>query len=311
MVRLLLDRGEDIIVLDNLATGFRDAVPGKDFVKGDFGDIALLHNLFRSHKFDAVFHFASFTLVGESMTSPGKYYRNNVANTISLLEVMVEHGPGNLVFSSTAAVYGEAVSDRISEDAPCRPLNPYGRTKHAVEDMLADFEQAHGLKWCAMRYFNAAGADPGGRLGERHEPETHLIPLVLQAASGRRNCISVFGRDHATPDGTCIRDYVHVDDLCDAHWLALEHMKAGAGSRIYNLGNATPHSVIEVISAAEAVTGRAIPVISAPARPGDPGILVADSSRVRAELGWRPRYADLHAIIGHAWQWELQKGVRW
>jgi UDP-glucose 4-epimerase len=311
MAATLLDRGEDVVVLDNLATGFRDAVPGGEFILGDFGDHDILDRLFRTHRFDAVFHFASFTLVGESVAAPGKYYRNNVANTIGLLEAMIAHGVGTFIFSSSAAVYGDAATQPIREDVSCRPVNPYGRTKRIVEEMLEDFAPANGLKWCALRYFNAAGADAQGRLGERHDPETHLIPLVLQAASGRRESISVFGRDHPTPDGTCIRDYVHVGDLCDAHWLALARLRGGGPNRCYNLGAAKGHSVAEAIDAAARITGKAIRTADAPKRPGDPPALIADATRARDELGWRPRHSELHAIIEHAWRWELKKGVAW
>jgi UDP-glucose 4-epimerase len=311
MATNLLERGEDVVILDNLATGFRDAAPGGEFVLGDFGDEDLLNRLFQSRRFSAVFHFASFTLVGESVTAPGKYYRNNVANTIALLQAMATHGVDELIFSSSAAVYGDATAEPILEHSPCRPVNPYGRTKRIVEEMLEDFALAHGLRWCALRYFNAAGADPLGRLGERHDPETHLIPLVLQVASGRRESISVFGRDHATPDGTCIRDYVHVSDLCEAHWLALKRLNAGMPGGSYNLGAAGGHSVTEVIEAAARVTGKTIRATEAAKRQGDPPILVADAARARDTLGWSPAYPDLHDIIEHAWRWEIQKGVTW
>ncbi|MEJ5211030.1 MAG: UDP-glucose 4-epimerase GalE [Burkholderiales bacterium] len=306
MVAELLARGCRVTTFDNLSTGHRDAVLGGEFIQGDLADRAALDALFQSRRFDAVMHFASFIQVGESVREPAKYYANNVTNTLNLLDAMVAHGVGRFIFSSSAAVYGNPLAVPIAEDHPRQPINPYGRTKAMVEDILADYDRAYGLRSVCLRYFNAAGADPAGRLGERHEPETHLIPLVLRAAAGRLPHISVFGRDYDTPDGTCIRDYVHVADLAAAHWLALEYLLAGGGSTAFNLGNGAGFSVAEVIATAERVTGRAIPVQDAPRRPGDPPRLVADATRAREVLGWRPRHEALATLIAHAWQLECR-----
>jgi UDP-glucose 4-epimerase len=306
MVKHLLRRGCNVVTFDNLSTGYRDAVLGGEFVLGDLADRAALDALFARHAFDAVFHFASSIQVGESVKAPAKYYANNVVNTLNLLDVMVKHRVKRFVFSSTAAVYGEPAYTPIDEAHPKQPINPYGKTKWMVEQILDDYDRAYGLKSIALRYFNAAGADPEGELGERHDPETHLIPLVLQAASGRRPHISVFGRDYDTPDGTCIRDYIHVTDLADAHWLALQRLLAGAPSAAYNLGNGNGFSVQQVIDAAARVTGRPIPVIDAPRREGDPARLVADGTTARRDLGWQPTRIDLKTLIEDAWKWELK-----
>lgn len=304
MVKRLGQLGCQVVTLDNLSGGFRDAVLAGDFVHGDIADRALLDRLFSSRRFDAVMHFASYIQVGESMREPAKYYQNNVVNTLNLLDAMRTFGVNRFIFSSTAAIFGEPDYTPIDEAHPKRPINPYGRSKLMVEDALADYDRAYGMKSVCLRYFNAAGADAEGELGERHDPETHLIPLVLQAASGRRPHISVFGRDYDTPDGTCIRDYIHIADLCEAHWLALLSLLDGGDSQAYNLGNGNGFSVQEVIDAARRVTGREIPVQDAPRREGDPARLVADATRARAELGWAPRYNDLDVIIRHAWGWE-------
>jgi len=256
MVKLLLAHGCQVTTLDNFSTGYRDAIVGGEIVQADLADSAALDTLFSRRAFDAVMHFASFIQVGESVDAPIKYYANNVANTLNLLNVMVAHGVKRFIFSSSAAVYGDPLLVSISEDHPKTPINPYGRTKWMVEQILEDYDRAYDLKSVSLRYFNAAGADPAGQLGERHEPETHLIPLVLRAASGRLPDIKVFGRDYATPDGTCIRDYVHVVDLCEAHWLALVRLMHGGGSATYNLGNGNGFSVAEVIAVAERVTTR-------------------------------------------------------
>lgn len=310
MVKHLASLGADVTVLDNLSGGPREAALCDDFVEGELADAALLRDLFSRRKFDAVFHFASYIQVGESMRDPGKYYRNNVANTITLLEAMRAAGVPHLIFSSTAAVYGNPERSPIDEQHPLAPINPYGRSKLMVEQILADYRRAYGLKSVCLRYFNAAGADPEGKLGERHDPETHLIPLVLQAASGRLPHVSVFGRDYDTPDGTCIRDYIHVSDLCEAHWLALQALqaeesgKAASPAPAYNLGNGAGYSVQQVIDTARAVTGRSIKVVEGPRRAGDPARLVADASLARRDLGWQPRYGALEDIVRHAWQWE-------
>jgi UDP-glucose 4-epimerase len=306
MVKRLGQLGCEVVTLDNLSAGHRDAVLAGEFVHGDIADRTLLDQLFASRRFDAVMHFASFIQVGESMREPVKYYQNNVTNTLNLLNTMQTFGVGRFIFSSTAAIFGEPRYVPIDEAHPKEPINPYGRTKLMVEQALADYDRAYGLKSVCLRYFNAAGADPDGQLGERHDPETHLIPLVLQAASGRRPHISVFGRDYDTPDGTCIRDYIHITDLCEAHWLAVQSLMDGAGSQAYNLGNGNGFSVQEVIAAAGRVTGRDIPVVDAPRREGDPARLVADSRQARKALGWQPAYADLDLIIRHAWGWETR-----
>ncbi len=304
MVKVLCQQGFEVTVLDNLSAGYRDAVRGGRFVEGDLADTALLDRLFGEGNFAGVMHFASCIQVGESMRAPAKYYRNNVANTLNLLDAMVAHRVRCFIFSSTAAIFGEPLRVPIDEAHPKNPINPYGRGKWMVEQIAADYDQAYGLKSICLRYFNAAGADPEGEIGERHDPETHLIPLVLQAASGRRPHLTVFGADYDTPDGTCIRDYIHVNDLCDAHLLALQRLWQGAKSTAYNLGNGNGFSVRQVLDTAQRVTNLPIPVRYGERRTGDPARLVADSLLARNELGWRPRYADLAAIIQHAWQWE-------
>ena len=245
------------------------------------------------------------------MQIPARYYRNNVANTLNLLDAMDRHGVRRFIFSSTAAIFGEPEYTPIDEAHPTRPINPYGRSKRMVEEILGDLEKSQGLRSVCLRYFNAAGADPEGELGERHDPESHLIPLILQTASGRRPQISVFGNDYPTADGTCIRDYIHVWDLCSAHLLALEHLLGGGSSLALNLGNGLGFSVQEVIDTARRVTGREISVRQENRRPGDPAVLVADSQQAQRVLGWQPQYADLDSIIAHAWAWEQQKGKRW
>lgn len=305
MVKLLNLRGFEVTVLDNLANGHRDAVQGARFVLGDLYEREILDRLFGETHFDGVMHFASYIQVGESVREPAKYYRNNVFKTQNLLDVMVAHRVCNFIFSSTAAIFGEPIHIPMAEDHPKQPMNPYGRGKWMVEQMLEDYDTAYGLRSTCLRYFNAAGADPDGELGERHDPETHLIPLALQVASGRRPSITVFGDDYATPDGTCIRDYIHVNDLGEAHWLALQRLWEGGSSTAYNLGNGHGFSVREVIDTARAVTGREIPVEYGQRRPGDPARLVADARRAQAELGWKPRRADLATIIADAWRWEM------
>jgi UDP-glucose 4-epimerase len=307
MVKRIGQLGCQVTTLDDLSSGHRDAVLNGDFVQGSIADTELLDRLL-VQGFDAVMHFASFIQVGESVQQPAKYYQNNVVNTLNLLEAMRAHGIQKFIFSSTAATFGEPQYTPIDERHPQQPINPYGRSKRMIEQVLADYDAAYGLKSVCLRYFNAAGADPEGQLGERHEPETHLIPLVLQAASGRRPHISVFGRDYDTPDGTCIRDYVHIADLCEAHWLALQSLMNGGPSQAYNLGNGHGFSVQEVIDTAEAVTGRKIAVVNAPRREGDPARLVADATLARNQLGWQPQYADLATIIEHAWKWETRGG---
>jgi UDP-glucose 4-epimerase len=309
MVKMLLERGHDVVVFDNLSTGYREAVLGGCLVVADLADSAALEAVFAAERFDGVMHFASCIQVGESMREPAKYYRNNIVNTLNLLDAMRRHQAGNFIFSSTAAIFGEPEHVPIDESHPRRPINPYGFSKFVIEQVLADYDRAYGMRSVCLRYFNAAGADPDGRIGERHEPETHLIPLVLQAASGRRPHIQIFGQDYATPDGTCIRDYIHIVDLCEAHLLALDRLCSGAASAQYNLGNGNGFSVAEVVAAAERVTGMRIANDIVARRPGDPARLVAEAKLARVELGWCPRFEALDLIVRHAWAWEQQLGA--
>lgn len=310
MVRDLLETGYEVLVLDDLSKGNRDLLPGGEFIEGDLGDRALLDHLLSEHRIDAVMHFAAYSLVGESVTRPLSYYSNNVAATLNLLQAMVKHQVGAFIFSSSAAVYGEPVEIPICEDHPCNPTNPYGNTKLTVERMLRDCDEAYGLKYASLRYFNAAGAHPSGDIGERHNPESHLIPLILKVALGEREDIKVFGTDYPTADGTCVRDYIHVNDLCSAHILALEAILDGADSTVYNLGNSKGYSVRDVIETARVVTGHPIPAIEEGRRAGDPAVLVADSEKIRRELGWRPTYEDLETIVRTAWNWHRADASR-
>lgn len=302
-VRELCTQGHHVVVLDNLSEGHRSAVhPQAEFIQGDLADKALLAKTFAAGRFDAVMHFAASAYVGVSVQEPLKYYRNNTANTLTLLEAMQEAGLKRLVFSSTCATYGEPERVPITEENPQDPINPYGRTKLAVEWMLQDSARAWGLGACALRYFNASGAAADGSIGEDHDPETHLIPLVLFAAMGKRPNIQVFGTDYPTPDGTCIRDYIHVDDLAAAHRTAIEQIQPGTFTA-YNLGTGRGYSVREVIAAAERVTGLPIPVVESARRPGDPPALVADAGKVHAALGWKARWTEIDDVVGTAWQW--------
>lgn len=310
MVKRLRQSGVHAVVADDLSSGRREAVLGADLHAGDIGDPAFVDAVLCTVKPTAVMHFASFIQVGESVAEPAKYYRNNVGATQVLLDGMRAHGVSRFIFSSTAAIFGEPQYVPIDEAHPKAPINPYGRSKWMVEQMLEDYDRAYGLKSICLRYFNAAGADPDGELGECHEPETHLIPLVLQVASGRRPHIGVYGQDYATPDGTCVRDYIHVSDLCDAHLLALSQLLEGAGSARYNLGNGNGYSVNEVIEAARRVTGHPIPIVAGLPREGDPPVLVADARAARESLGWTPRFADLDTIVAHAWAWE-RRHAQW
>ncbi len=307
MVVLLEKSGHEVIVMDNLSNGHRESIDKTPFILGDIGDRSLLDRIMAENSFDAVMHFASFIQVGESVISPSKYYNNNVSKTLVLLDAMANAGIRKFIFSSTAAIFGEPIRSPIDELHPKSPVNPYGRTKLFVEEILSDYRKAYGLKSVALRYFNAAGADPDGRIGERHHPETHLIPLILKAASGERDSITVYGKDYDTPDGTCIRDYIHVIDLCEAHLLSLLHLESGGDSISYNLGNGQGFSVLEVISAAEKVTQKAIRVENGERRAGDPPRLVADSRMIKKDLGWTPRYPDIETIIKHAWLFEEKR----
>jgi UDP-glucose 4-epimerase len=299
----LLDCGEEVVVLDSLQTGHPGAVRAHTFYQGDLNDPALLDAIFQKHEVDAVVHFAAHSLVGESVKNPLKYYHNNVEGTRSLVASMVKHGVKRMVFSSTAAVYGEPKHIPIREADPTEPTNPYGETKLAIEKMLRWCERAYGLNSVCLRYFNAAGAHPDEEIGEDHNPETHLIPIVLEAALGQREAISIFGEDYPTEDGTCVRDYIHVMDLAQAHWLALKRLRETGEGGVYNLGNGTGFSVKQVIERAKAVTGRKIQVKIVERRAGDPAVLVASSEKAREELGWRPQYADLDVILETAWKW--------
>jgi UDP-glucose 4-epimerase len=303
-VRYLLRAGHEVWAYDNLVTGHRQAVPDGLLIVGDLHEGDKLRALLREHRIEAVMHFAAFALVGESVADPAKYYRNNVVASLSLLEAMRLEGVQRIVFSSTTATYGAPERIPIREDEPQRPINPYGFAKFVVERALADYATAYGLSYAALRYFNAAGAAPEGDLGEDHTPESHLIPITLQVALGQRAKITIFGEDYPTPDGTCIRDYIHVDDLADAHFRALDRLRPGEGLRL-NLGLGTGYSVREVIEACRKVTERPIPEEIGPRRPGDPPELIADSSRAREVLGWEPRYTRLEQIIQTAWKWHV------
>jgi len=296
-------RRRDVLVLDDLSRGHREAVLDAPLVRVNLNDRRVLDELFAAHRIEAVVHFAAFTYVGESVTDPARYYRNNVSGTLTLLEAMRDHGVGVLVFSSSCATYGQPEYVPLDERHAQRPISPYGETKFATERMIEAFGNAYGLRYALLRYFNAAGADAEGRIGEVHEPETHLIPLALQVAAGRRDSLQVFGTDYPTPDGTCVRDYVHVADLAAAHSLALERLMSGAPKGIYNLGTETGHSVREVIDAARRITGRRVRVEQTARRPGDPARLVASAALARSELGWRPKH-DLGDSVSSAWRWE-------
>jgi UDP-glucose 4-epimerase len=306
MVNALLNAGHNSITLDNLSTGHRELLPGGEFIRGDIADTALVDQVFKTHAIDAVMHFAAFIEVGESVQDPLKYYANNVSATTNLLNCMLQNNVNRFIFSSTAAVYGEPLYTPIDEDHPLAPANAYGRTKQYVETMLADCAAAHDLQYVSLRYFNAAGADPSAAIGERHQPGSHLIPLVLDAAMGKRDHIELFGADYDTPDGTCIRDYIHVNDLVNAHLLSLSRLMNGGCCQVYNLGNSIGHSVRHVIDIAEKVTGKKVTVKVTDRRAGDPAELIAGSEKIKTELGWIPQYEDLQAIIQTAWDWHLR-----
>jgi len=306
MVKMLLGSGHEVLVLDNFSTGFREAVLGGKIIYGELGDSAAWKEVFSTGTVDAVMHFASFSQVGESVQDPTLYYRNNVADTLTMLEEMNRHGVKKLIFSSSAAVFGEPRYLPIDEQHPCLPLSPYGHSKLMVEQILKDCSLANGLESVSLRYFNAAGADPETQTGECHNPETHLIPLALRAAREGTSGIAIFGNDYDTPDGTCIRDYVHVWDLCDAHLRALHWLVEGRGSAVFNLGNGTGFSVRQVIDMVRDVTGMDVAVTYGSRREGDPASLVADSSRARERLGWAPGFSELKTIISDAWAWECK-----
>ena len=301
--KALAEAGYEPVTFDNLVFGHRWAVKWGPFFEGDLQDRQALDRAIRTHEPEAVMHFAAFAYVGESVVNPGKYYRNNVVGSLHLLEAMRDAGVGQLVFSSTCAIYGAPQSMAIAEDHRQEPVNPYGASKVMVERMLRDFDAAHGLRSIALRYFNAAGADDSAAIGECHEPETHLIPLVIDAAAGRRPNVTIFGDQFETEDGTCIRDYVHVADLAQAHLLALRALESGHETTAFNLGNGRGYSVRKVIDTVQRVTGRVVKAEVGAPRRGDPACLVADASRIAAELGWRPRIPDLETIIESAWRW--------
>jgi UDP-glucose 4-epimerase len=303
MAKWLAMRGYVVCVLDNLSTGHRGAVRWGELIEADLLDPKSLEHAFAGRQIDAVIHFCARSLVGESMVRPYEYYGNNVVGTLNLVEAMRSHGVDRLVFSSTAAIFGEPISETIDEAHPKQPINPYGASKLMVERILSDAARAYGLRSVALRYFNAAGASPDGDIGESHQPETHLIPNVLKAALGQGPGLKVFGDDYATPDGTCVRDYVHVDDLAQAHELALGYMDEHEGAHAFNLGNGNGFSVRQVIDAAARVTGREVPFEVAPRRAGDPAVLVAASDKARRELGWVPAHDSIESIIESAWRW--------
>jgi UDP-glucose 4-epimerase len=304
--RKLRDRGHQVTVYDNLSTGHRNNVPADHLVVGDLKDIDQLDQALVVHRIEAVLHFAASCYVGESVTNPNKYYTNNLLNGIHLIERMRRHRINRFVFSSSCAVYGLPTTDTLDESHPTKPVNPYGHTKLATEYMLADYAPAYGLGYVNLRYFNAAGASADGQYGEKHDPETHLIPLVLDVAMKKRANISIYGTDYPTPDGTCIRDYVHVEDLAEAHALALEKIEPGKGE-VYNIGSGTGSSVQEVIRTCEEVTGSKIAIVKADRRAGDPPRLVASADKIRKALGWKPKYPDLHSIIDTAWNWHQRQ----
>ena len=306
MVRMLAKQGYNPVVFDNLSKGHREAVANYPFELGDLGDKARLSEVFKKYGIEAVMHFAAFAEVGESVKEPSKYYHNNVAKVLDLLDALVENDIKYFVFSSTAATFGEPIRPKIDESHPQNPINPYGNTKLMVEKILADFDTAYGLKATALRYFNASGADDSGEIGESHNPETHLIPIVLQAAAGKRASIKMFGTDYPTPYGTCVRDYVHVNDLARAHILALEKMFKDNVSERFNLGSGNGFSVAEIVKEAKRITGIDFTVEKAPRRDGDPAVLVADSAKAERILGWKPQY-NLTRIIETAWNWEQHR----
>jgi len=303
VVKELLKRGHTVVTLDNLSKGHRDAVLGGVFVHGDCGNANLVKDLVDEYQITAVVHLAADSLVGESMDNPAKYCRNNIGHGITFLNALVEAGVRQFILSSTAAVYGEPEYTPIDEEHPTKPVNVYGGTKLMLEEILGWYDRAYGLRYASLRYFNAAGADPEGDIGEDHSPETHLIPIVMQAALGKRKKVTIFGAGYPTRDGTCLRDYIHVSDLAVAHILALEALQDGSPSAVYNLGNERGHSVREVIEAVREVTGRDFKVEEGAPREGDPAVLVAGSQKIRRELGWKPRYGNLYEIVRTAWEW--------
>jgi UDP-glucose 4-epimerase len=304
MVQRLRSTQNKVTILDNLSTGFRNVINDTDFIEGDIKDCALLTKIFKDRGIEAVMHFASYMQVSESVKKPDIYYENNVSNTINLLNIMAKNNVRKFIFSSSAAIFGEPEYTPIDESHPKNPINPYGRSKLMVEGILKDYESAFGLKSVCLRYFNAAGADEGGNLGEQHSPETHLIPILLQVASGRRERASVFGTDYPTADGTCIRDYIHVSDLCEAHIAALDYLNKKHKSQNFNLGNGGGFSVAEVVETVRRISGKPLQIDYEERRPGDPAVLVADSTLAKKMLNWSPCFTQLETIIEHAWNFE-------
>lgn len=306
MVKLLADQGYKVTVVDNLSSGFADAVIGGELITMDLADHASLDNLFSKNSFDAVAHFAASSSVAESMQNPREYYRNNVLCSLNLFDVMVKYGLKKLIFSSTAAIYGVPDYTPIDEHHQKAPINPYGESKWIIEKILSDYDRAYGLRSVSLRYFNAAGAHPDGTLGERHDPETHLIPLAIKVATDSKNELTVNGTDYPTPDGTCLRDYVHVNDICDAHVLALEYLLEDGDTRVYNLGNGSGFSVLEVTAVVEKVTGKPVKLVMGNRRAGDPAVLVADASQIKKDWNWSPQYSKLEDMVSHAFNWWLR-----
>lgn len=302
-VRELRSRGYDVVVYDNLSTGHIESIGDALFVKGDLFDVELLKDTFKKYGVDSVIHFAAYSLVGESMINPLKYYKNNVSGTLCLLEAMTACDVKHLVFSSSAATYGDTGEDIITENSPQNPTSVYGMTKLMMERLMADFDRAYGMKYVALRYFNAAGAHADGDIGEDHNPESHLIPIIMQVLNGKREKLGIFGDDYPTFDGTCIRDYIHISDLADAHIKALESLRSGANSNFYNLGNGNGFSVKQVIETVAKVTGRNVNYEVVPRRAGDPAILVASSDKIKRELGFKPQFDSLEKIVASAWKW--------
>ena len=308
MVKMLARHGYQPFVLDNLSRGHKELVVAGELIEGDLFDYDLLNDLFSDKKIDAVFHFAALAYVGESMEQPSLYYKNNVCATWNLLDLMVKHGVGLFIFSSTCATYGEPQWLPLTEDHPQNPISPYGRTKLVIEWMLEDFREAYGLKYVNLRYFNAAGADPEGEVGEWHEPETHLIPNILLSLLYKNRILEVYGNDYPTLDGTCIRDYIHIHDLCRAHLLALDYLLDGGEPTSFNLGNGEGYSILDIIKATEKVTGKKVKFEYRPRRPGDPARLIGSAEKAEKVLGWKSEFGDIETIIETAWNWH-KKGV--
>ncbi|MGH9403069.1 MAG: UDP-glucose 4-epimerase GalE [Terriglobia bacterium] len=307
--KALAQKGLEPVTLDNLSAGVRDAVRWGELIEGDFGNREILRGIFARHKIEAVFHFAASASVGESVRDPRSFFHNNVANTLALLDAMLDAGVKTIVFSSSAATYGDPEKVPMPEDHRQLPINPYGESKLAIERVLQWYGNAYGLRWVAFRYFNAAGADPVGEIGESHNPEEHLIPRVIQAVLGQIPEVQIYGTDYPTQDGTAVRDYIHVSDLADAHVLGLQYLSKGGESAAFNLGTSKGHSVREVIQTVEKVSGRKVPYREGPRRPGDPPVLVADGSKAMHALAWKPQYPDLESIIKSAWQWHTNQNM--